>query len=125
MATIAVIGASNDRRKYGNKCVRAYREEGYEVFPVHPQEQEVEGLPAFASVADIPEDLDVVSVYLPPPVTLEVLPEIAEKGVRQVVYFNPGAADAAVEARAAELVLPARSACSIVAIGRIPAEFPA
>lgn len=123
MPTIAVVGASSDRRKYGNKCVRAYLEEGYRVFPVNPREEEIEGLPAYRSVGDIGEELDVVSVYLPPPVTLGVLPGIADKGVRQTLFFNPGSADAEVEERAQELGLPARSACSIVAIGRSPREF--
>jgi predicted CoA-binding protein len=122
--TIAVIGASNDRRKYGNKCVRAYRDEGYTVFPVNPREDEIEGLRVYPSVREIAADLDVVSLYLPPPVTLEVLPEIAAKGVRETLYFNPGSADAAAERRAEELGLPARSACSIVAIGRSPRQYP-
>jgi len=124
MPTIAVIGASKNRRKYGNKCVRAYREEGYRVFPVNPREEEIEGLAVYRSVGDLPEPPDVVSIYLPPPVTLEVLPEIAARGVRQTLFFNPGSADAKVEERARELDLPARSACSIVAIGRSPREFP-
>lgn len=124
MPTIAVIGASTDHRKYGNKCVRAYKDEGYRVFPVHPREDEIEGLEVYRSVGEVPEDLDVVSLYLPPPVTLEVLPEIAEKGVRGTLFLNPGSADAEAEQRAQEFGLPARSACSIVAIGRSPREYP-
>lgn len=124
MPTVAILGASDDRRKYGNKSLRAHQAEGYTVYPVNPRGGEMEGAPVYRHLGDIPEDLDVVTVYLPPPVTLEILPEIAAKGVGKVVYFNPGAADDAVRRRARELGLPARDACSIVALGRSPAEFP-
>jgi uncharacterized protein len=125
MKTIAVLGASADRGKFGNKCVRAYREAGYEVFPVNPSEHEVEGLPAYANLALVPAgELDVISVYLPPPVTLALLPEIAGRAAR-LVWFNPGSADGAVLAEARRLGIAARPGCSIVEIGRSPAEFPA
>jgi hypothetical protein len=42
--TIAIIGASTDRNKFGNKAVRAFRQQGYQVFPVNPKEETVEGL---------------------------------------------------------------------------------
>ena len=57
-STIAVLGASRDRDKYGNKCVRAYLDEGWEVFPVNPNESEIEGLPATARLADVATELD-------------------------------------------------------------------
>jgi predicted CoA-binding protein len=125
MKTIAVVGASADRRKFGNKCVRAYHEAGYEVFPVHPSEREIEGLPAYANLSEVPAaPLDVISVYLAPPVTLAVLPEIAGAAARRV-WFNPGSADGAVLAEARRLGIAARPGCSIVDIGRSPSEFPA
>ena len=50
MQSVAVIGASADRTKYGNKAVRAYQQQGYQVFPVSPKATELEGLPAFPSI---------------------------------------------------------------------------
>src|SRR6476660_1252070 len=112
MKTIAVVGASNDRRKYGNKCVRAYLKAGWRVFPVNinPRETEVEGLATVTSVRDIPEPLDRISVYLPPPVTLEILPEFAEKGAGEV-WMNPGAADREVMEEAKRQGIPVVSGC--------------
>jgi uncharacterized protein len=122
--TIAVIGASSDRRKYGNKCVRAYQRAGYRVYPVNLVEDEVEGEAVSRSVTDVPVDLDLIALYLPPPRTLKVLPQIAEKGAANGVFFNPGTWDAAVLAEADRLGIPARRECAIVAAGYSPAQFP-
>ena len=117
---IAVVGASADRRKFGNKCVRAFAAAGWTVYPVHPTEPSVEGLPAFKSVADIPGGVEVVSVYLNPKVGAGVLPTFA--GANEV-WLNPGAESAEVLARAKELGLNAIPACSIVGYGMDPHHF--
>jgi predicted CoA-binding protein len=117
---IAVVGASADRRKFGNKCVRAFAAAGWTVFPVHPTEASVEGLPAFKSVADIPGGVDVVSVYLNPKVGVGVLPTFA--GAKEV-WFNPGADSDEVLAKAKVLGLKAVAACSIVGKGMNPHDF--
>lgn len=123
MKTIAILGASNLRHKYGNKAVRAYQAAGWQVFPVNLAGTEVEGLATHRSLAEIPAGLDRVSVYLPPPVTLELLPEIAEAGAGEV-WLNPGAADDEVRQRARELAVPIVEGCSIVDIGYSPGQFP-
>jgi uncharacterized protein len=119
MPTIAIIGASNDRSKFGNKAVRAYLRKGFTVHPVHPHEEWVEGLPAFKSVQDLPARPDRVSVYLPPAVTLRVLPEIAARGCAEL-WLNPGTESAEVLAEAERLGLKVIQACSIVAVGLAP-----
>src|SRR5258706_11005073 len=74
MPTIVVIGASSDRSKFGNKCVRAYARRGWTIYPVHPKEISVEGLPAYKSILDVPAAaLDRVSIYLPPAVGVKVM----------------------------------------------------
>ena len=70
---VAVIGASNNRRKFGNRALRAYRDQGYTVVPINPHEPEVEGLKAYASVLDVPGPIDMATVYLPPDVAVTVL----------------------------------------------------
>ena len=67
MKTVAIIGASNNREKFGNKAVRAFLRQGYTVFPVNLRETKVEGLPAFRSIRDVPVRPEMISVYLPPP----------------------------------------------------------
>lgn len=118
-----MLGASRHREKYGNKCVRAYLSAGWQVFPVHPDETEIEGLPVYARLADVPGELERISVYLPPAKTLEMLGEIAAKGAGEV-WLNPGSADARVLDEARRRDLPAVPGCSIVDIGLSPARLP-
>lgn len=121
--TIAVIGASADRFKFGNKCVRAYAAAGYDVFPVHPTATTVEGLTAYKSIADVPfESLDRVSVYLPPAVGVGVMDQVAKKSVGEV-WLNPGADGVNVIERAKQLGLNVICACSIVDLGVTPEMF--
>lgn len=121
--SVAVIGASRDRRKFGNKAVRAYVESGYAVFPVNPNEPEIEGLETYPTVGDIPSPIDFVSLYVPPAVGLRLLPEIALREPREV-WLNPGSeSDELIEA-SADLHLRAIVGCSIVTLGMSPSDFP-
>ena len=120
--SVAVIGASSDRRKYGNKAVRAYQETGYKVFPVNPHGESIEGLPSYKSLDEISETVDFVSLYVPPAVGIKMLPAIAGKKPQEV-WLNPGSeSDDLIEA-AADLKLRAIVACSIQALGINPAEL--
>ena len=123
MKRVAVLGASAQRSKYGNKSVRAHVAAGWEVLPVNGHEREIEGLPVAPSLADVASPLDRVVVYLPPLLTLQLLPEIAAAAPREV-WLSPGAADAAVFAEAKRLGLPAIDGCSIVDVGFDPSDFP-
>ena len=119
--TIAIIGASADRSKFGNIAVRAFGRQGWNVFPVNPKEAQIENLPAFASIADVPVRPNLISVYLPPPVLLKVLPAIVARGCDEL-WLNPGTESAAVVAEAERLGLNVIQACSIVGIGLSPEE---
>ncbi|HWX20168.1 MAG TPA: CoA-binding protein [Candidatus Binatia bacterium] len=122
MKTVAVIGASADRTKYGNKAVRAFMQQGYQVFPVNPKATELEGLPAFPTISAIPVRPALVSVYLPPPVLLKLLPEIAAKGCDEL-WLNPGTESPEVLAEAERLGLNVVQACSIVGVGLSPEQL--
>lgn len=122
--TVAVVGASADRAKYGNKSVRAHQAAGYEVYPVNPKGGTIEGLTAYRSLAEIPIDhLSRVSVYLPPAAGLTLLDEIAAKGCDEV-WFNPGSESAELLAKARATGLNAIASCSIVDLGMSPSQFP-
>lgn len=119
MPTIAVVGASNDRHKFGNKAVRAYVRQGWKVIPVHPTEPTVEGLPAVAKLEDIREALDRISLYVPAPVGITLLAAIRSQAPKEL-WINPGAESDALMERAQELGLDPINACSIVDIGERP-----
>jgi hypothetical protein len=122
MPTVAVIGASNDRSKYGNKAVRAFRQRGYIVYPVNPNEAIVEGLPAFASIKDVPARPEMIAVYVRPQVLLKLLPDIAARGCDEL-WLNPGTESAEVLAEAERLKLNMIQACSIIGVGASPASL--
>ncbi len=122
MKTVAILGASNDRSKFGNKAVRAFLQQGYVVWPVNPKEEIIEGLPAFKGIGDVPGRPDRVSVYLPPAVLLKILPEIAAKGCDEL-WLNPGTESEAVLAEAAALGLNIIQACSIIGVGVSPGQL--
>ncbi len=120
---VAVVGASRDRGKFGNKAVRAFLHRGFDVVPINPTGGEIEGQTAYPSVLDVPYRIDLATVYLQPSAGEHVIREIAEKGIAEV-WLNPGADDTRVITRARELGLTPILECSIVGIGESPASYP-
>ena len=114
--TVAIVGASADPSKYSNKSVRAHLARGYEVFPVNPREEKIEGLKVYRSVVDIPVLLDRISVYLPPAVGIKLLEEFARKGAKEI-FLNPGSESDELLKKAESLGLPVIVACSITDLG--------
>jgi hypothetical protein len=119
---VAVIGASNDRRKFGNKAVRAFTAQGYDVVPVNPHEKSIEGLTAYASVLDVPGTIDMATMYVPPEVGVLVVEELARRQIPEV-WFNPGSESPALVSRAQALGLSVIEACSILGIGDSPGRY--
>ena len=117
--TVAVIGASSNRKKFGNRALRAYERQGYTVLAINPNEREVEGHTTYASVLDVPGPIDIATVYVPPEIGVTVMEQLARKQIPEV-WLNPGADGQAVVARAKELGLKTIQACSIIAIGENP-----
>jgi predicted CoA-binding protein len=107
---------------FGNKAVRAFLKQGYTVYPVNPKETEVEGLVAFKSILDVPVRPQQVSIYLPPPIVLKLLPDIAAKGCDQL-WLNPGTESDEIVERAEKFGLNVVQACSIIAVGLSPSAF--
>jgi uncharacterized protein len=122
MKTVAVIGASSDRRKFGNKAVRAFSAAGHRVIPITPNHETVEGLRAYPSVLDVPDAIDMATFYVPPDIGERVVEEVARKRIGEV-WLNPGAESDVLVFRARALGLEPIEACSIVGIGLSPAQF--
>ena len=122
MKTVAVIGASRDRRKFGNKAVRAYRAAGYNVIPITLNHDEVEGLRAYSSVLDVPQAIDLASFYVHPEVGETLIEQVAKKNIPEV-WLNPGAESDALVERARALGLRPIQACSIISLGLSPSQF--
>jgi hypothetical protein len=121
--TVAIVGASADRSKFGNKSVRAHVAAGYDVCPVNPRGGIIEGLMVYRSLSDVPRPLDRISLYVPPSTGRQLVEEIARTGCREV-WLNPGSADEALVAALQALGIEPILGCSIVDLSFSPAEFP-
>src|SRR5206468_3811586 len=104
MKTVAILGASTNRNKFGNKAVRAFQQQGYTVYPVNPKASSIEGLTTYPNLAALPVRPEMISVYLPPQIVLKVLPEIAAIGCDEL-WLNPGTESQEVLAEAERLGL--------------------
>jgi predicted CoA-binding protein len=114
----AVVGASTDRSKYGNKVLRCYLQHDLKAYPVHPKASEVEGQPCFSSLRELPEPVRAASVITPPPMTERVVEDAHASGV-EFVWMQPGAESPAAVARAEELGMTviAGGPCVLVTLG--------
>jgi len=119
---VAVVGASRDRRKFGNKAVRAFLHQECDVIPINPGGGMIEGLVTYASVLDVPRPIEMATVYVQPTVGVRLMTEIADKGIEEV-WLNPGADAHAVVTRARALGLDPILDCSIVGIGESPSSY--
>jgi predicted CoA-binding protein len=116
---VAVIGASADPRKFGNRAVRAFRRQGYTVVPINPHEKEVEGLKSYPSVLSVPGSIDMATFYVPPDVGEQVIVEVAKKRIPEV-WLNPGSESDELVRLARSLQIEPIVACSIIGIGENP-----
>jgi predicted CoA-binding protein len=113
----AVVGASRDRAKYGNKVLRACQQHNLEVFPVNPSADEVEGLRAYPDLASLPGSVDGVSIVTPPEITQQAVEQAVQLGVKNI-WLQPGAESQAAirHAERAEVNLLAGGPCVLVAL---------
>jgi predicted CoA-binding protein len=86
----AVVGASDDRQKFGNLTFRELLSRGKRVYPVNPGKHEVEGVPCYPNLAALPEQVDRVLIVVPPEQGEKVVREADEAGFAHV-WFQPGA----------------------------------
>lgn len=114
----AVVGASRERSKYGNKVLRAYMQTGRLVYPVNPKGGEIEGLTAYPDLASLPGEVHGISIITPPEVTEQVVEEAIARGIGHI-WMQPGAESrqAVEKAEAAGLNVIGGDACLLVVTG--------
>jgi predicted CoA-binding protein len=98
----AVVGASKDRAKYGNKVLRAYLQNNRDAVPVNPGADEIEGVKAYRDLASVPDGIDGVSIITPPAVTEKVVEQALGRGIKQI-WMQPGAESESAIAAAKEV----------------------
>ena len=98
----AVVGASTNREKYGNKVLRAYLQNDRPVYPINPRANEIEGQPCYADLASLPEPVHGLSIITPPKITERVVEEAATAGIKHL-WMQPGAESEAAIERAQQL----------------------
>ena len=114
----AVVGASTNREKYGNKVLRVYLQNNRSVYPINPRAEEIEGLKAYPDLASLPEVPHGVSIITPPAITEQIVEEAVSLGIKHL-WMQPGAesAKAVSYARKNGVNVVAGGACVLVALG--------
>ncbi|MDA0745433.1 MAG: CoA-binding protein [bacterium] len=114
----AVVGASQNRDKYGNKVLRCYLQHNLKAYPINPRETEIEGQNTYPDLASLPEPVERISVITPPSITEYIVEQAATAGIKHV-WMQPGAESPNAVERAEALginVIPG-TACLLVALG--------
>ncbi len=113
-----VVGASTNRDKYGNKVLRCYLQNGYQVIPVNPKEKEIEGIPCVATVLDLPDEVTSISIITPPSVTEKIVDLAIQKGIKNI-WMQPGAENSAAVSKCQEhnINVIADGSCLLVVLG--------
>lgn len=125
MNKIIIIGASANNDKYGNKAVKAYLKKGFTIFPINPNEKEIEGIKCYDSIqtlAKTNQKIELASLYLPPHIGIKIIENLPKIGVKKI-YLNPGTESDEIIHRLKELNIIPLMVCSIVAIGLDPKDL--
>jgi predicted CoA-binding protein len=114
----AVVGASTNREKYGNKVLRVYQQNNRSVYPINPRAEVIEGLKAYPDLASLPEVPHGVSIITPPTITEQVVEEAVSLGIKHL-WMQPGAESAKAVSYAREngVNVVADGACVLVVLG--------
>lgn len=113
-----VAGASTNRDKYGNKVLRCYQQNGRKVYGINPRAGEIEGALCVATVAELPDDVESISVITPPAITVQVVSAAIARGIKNI-WMQPGAEHpgAVAECRKHGVNVIADGSCILVVLG--------
>ena len=88
--TIALVGASNDPTKYGNKILLNLKSKGFNVIPINNKGEEIDGSPSFKNVSDIKDCPSIINFVVPPNIGIEITKDLVKKGYDNF-WYQPGA----------------------------------
>lgn len=93
--SVAIVGASQDGDRIGGRPIKQMLKQGFrgDIYPVNPKRPTIQGLPAFASVADIPVDFDLVIIAVRRDLVFSALAQAAEKQIKVAIVFSSGFAE--------------------------------
>lgn len=103
--SVAVIGASDDSGKYGNRVMRSIIEAGFEgpIYPVNPNVEQVQGRTAYRSVRELPEPVELVFIVIPARAVVDVVRDCVRSGVKGLVIISAGFGEIGDEGLQAEV----------------------
>ena len=110
---VAIIGASDKPDRYAYRALRLLEEKGHRVFPVNPALKEIEGRHVYASLTDIGEHIDTITMYVNEGISSGYEKQIFEAKPRRII-FNPGAENRLLASRAQEQGIKTENACTLV-----------
>ena len=110
---VAVLGASRNRQRYANRAVRALQQHGYDVVPINPAHEEIEGLPVVPDLGALRRRVHTLTVYVGPRHVVPLIDGIVAARPRRVI-LNPGAESEQLERALAEHGIPYLEACTLV-----------
>ncbi len=85
----AVVGASRDKNKYGNKVFHELKDNGYKVYPVNPNARDIDGFKCYPNLKSLPEKPDVISLVVPPEITESIVKEAHKLKINKI-WMQPG-----------------------------------
>jgi len=97
--TVAIVGASKREERMSNRVHRYLKSKGFKVYPVNPsiKGEEVNGDPCLGGVLELPEDVDLVALFLSSANQGDVIQDLGQMRGRPAVFFQPGAENPAGE----------------------------
>lgn len=118
---VAILGASHRTDRYSYRALKMLEAAGHQVYPVHPQLEEIEGHRVYASLADLPADIELLTVYVNSKAVAELAEQIQALGLQGVI-FNPGTETPSIYADLEKQGTRCVQACTLVmlSVGTFP-----
>lgn len=111
--TVVILGASPKADRYSNKALKLLRNHGHRVIPVHPAIDEIDGLAVYRSLREIEEQIDTLTLYVPPDRSEALAEDILRLHPKRVI-FNPGTESSYLEGRLSDGNIPCVFDCTLV-----------